>query len=101
MINESYPWKIELLKIASSFKKCLSQKRWTKESSFLFEKEIFVSLYIVRKLIEAEKISDGNKNLKISCYITPSNGKNVHRFNIASVDRLYDFTKTNFLENNL
>jgi len=48
----------------------------------------------VRKLIEAEKISTDNKSLKVSCYITPSNGKNVHRFNIASADRLYDFTKT-------
>lgn len=62
MINESYHWKIELLKISSSLKKRLSQKRWTIKSSFLFEKEIFVSLYIVRKLIEAEKISTDNKS---------------------------------------
>ena len=64
------------------------------KSSFVFEKEIFLSLYIIRKLIESENISTNNKNLKVSCFITPSNGKNVHRFNTSSVDRLYNFPKT-------
>jgi len=94
MISESYPWKKELLKISKSLKKRFVQKRWTIKSSFLFEKEIFISFYIVRKLIEAEKISTINKKIQIPCYMIPSVGKNVIRFNTSSCERLFDFEKT-------
>jgi len=52
MIYESFPWKEELLKISKSLKSRQIQKRWTSRTSFLFEKEIFTSFYIIRKLIE-------------------------------------------------
>jgi len=52
MIYESFPWKEYLLKISKSLKSRQIQKRWTSRTSFLFEKEIFTSFYIIRKLIE-------------------------------------------------
>lgn len=93
MIYESFPWKEELLKISHSLEVRLNQKRWIIRTSFLFEKEIFTSFYIIRKLIEAEKVSTKNKHINIPCYLIPSTGKTVTRFNKHRATELYDFTK--------
>lgn len=58
MIWHSYGWKQDLLKIATKLSKRIHQKRWTKRSYFLLEKEIFFAFYSIRKLIECNKLSD-------------------------------------------
>lgn len=93
MIYESFPWKEELLKITHLLENRLNQKRWTTRTSFLFEKEIFTSFYIIRKLVEAEKVSTKNKKINIPCYLIPSTGKTVTRPNKHRATELYDFIK--------
>jgi len=93
MVRESHPWKEELLKISSSIKSRLSQKRWAQRSSFLFEKEIFVSFYIIRKLIESKTLSSQNLKLKIKCLSVPSTKYGATYFNEHNLERLFDFTK--------
>ena len=67
MIFESYVYKDELHKIANRIEKRLTQKRWTDHSSFLFEKDVFVACFIVRKLIEAgAKLSTSTSEMSIS-----------------------------------
>jgi len=59
MIIESRYWKKELLKIADKLsKRLIYRKRWSEAQFGTFEKEIMIGFYIVRKLIEAKKISN-------------------------------------------
>jgi hypothetical protein len=94
MVGESYPWKEELLKIATSLKYRLTQKRWSQRSSFLFEKEIFISFYIIRKLIESKTLSNRNLKLKIKCLSIHSTNYGSTYFNRHKLETLFDFTKT-------
>lgn len=58
MIFDSVPWKDELLKIADRLESRKTQRRWTERTGFLVERDIMLSAYAVRKLLEARKISD-------------------------------------------
>ena len=58
MIDDSVPWKNELLRIAGRLERRRSQKRWTGKTSFLIERDIMVAAFAIRKLIEAHKLSD-------------------------------------------
>lgn len=93
MIYESYPWKDDLLKISKKLSKRLVQKRWSNRSDYCFEKEIFISFYIIRKLIEANKLSSDIINLKIDCITYPSSNKTVTFTNKHRTDELFLFDK--------
>ena len=58
MITNSVPWKVELLKIASRLERRKFQRRWIEQTGFLVERDVMVSAYAVRKLLEARKVSD-------------------------------------------
>jgi hypothetical protein len=58
MIDDSIPWKDELLKIADRLESRKTQRRWTERTGFLVERDIMLSAYAVRKLLEARKVSD-------------------------------------------
>lgn len=58
MIQDSIPWKDELLAIALRLEKKTTQKRWTDRTGFLVERDLMVSAYAIRKLVEAYKVSD-------------------------------------------
>lgn len=58
MIQDSTPWKDELLAVADRLHKKTSQKRWTERSGFLVERDLMVSAYSLRKLIDNYKVSD-------------------------------------------
>ncbi len=66
MIYESYVYKDELHKIANRMEKRLTQKRWTEHSGFLYEKDVFIASFIIRKLIETGvKISTDTAQMDI------------------------------------
>ncbi|WP_454688343.1 hypothetical protein [Achromobacter aloeverae] len=58
MIHESNYWKSDLLKLANTLERRLTQTRWNDKNLFTIEKEIFFGFYAIRKLIESKKISD-------------------------------------------
>lgn len=58
MIQDSVPWKDELLRVAARLERKRTQKRWTERSGYLVERDLMVSAYAIRKLIEASKVSD-------------------------------------------
>lgn len=95
MINESYIWKNELLKISNSLKHKMKLKKWYQKSYFSFEKNVFMAFYIIRKLLDANKLSSIYNIFELSCYIIPNNGKNVTRLNNHRIHELYDFSKMN------
>lgn len=66
MISDSVPWKIELLKIADRLERRKTQRRWTEQTGFLVERDVMVSAYALRKLLEARKVSDSLAVQKIA-----------------------------------
>jgi glycerol kinase len=65
MIGDSVPWKDELLKIADRLENRKTQRRWTERTGFLAERDIMVSAYAIRKLLEARKVSDIPARLRL------------------------------------
>lgn len=58
MIQDSVPWKEELLRIAIRLERRRTQERWADRSGYLVERDVMVSSYTIRKLVEATKVSD-------------------------------------------
>ena len=90
MIYESELWKEEALKIAVRLERRYNQKRWSERSFFNLEKEIFIGMFSVRKLMESNKVSDSvlKKLVKLSAY--PSGNKPITLLNQHKYPELYD-----------
>jgi len=54
------------------------------------EKEVFLSFYIIRKLREANKLSDEVVKLKLNILSYPAKGKAVTHYNWHRLDELFD-----------
>lgn len=95
MIWESSYWKNDLLKTARKLGRKKNKKRWPERALVNFEKELFISFYSIRKLIEANKISTDLIMTKITAKSYPSLGKVVTSMNWHRIDELYDFSTSN------
>lgn len=69
MIVESYPYKKELQGIHHEIQKKIALKRFRKETFWAIEKSLSVSAYVIRKMLEAHKLSDEVRTLKIPAAI--------------------------------
>jgi hypothetical protein len=58
LINDSVPWKDDLLRVAEDLKRRKTQRRWSERSNYLFERNVMTATYSIRKLIEAHKVSN-------------------------------------------
>jgi hypothetical protein len=74
VIAESHCWKRELLRIAARLTPRLKQRRWAPASSSAVKKDVMIGFYIVRKLVEARKVSDSVAQRKVECRAYPSTG---------------------------
>ena len=90
MISDSVPWKQECIKIASKLAKRYNQKIWSEKSTFALEKEVFLGLFALRKLIESKKVTDAVKNRKIELAVYPVNDKPITLLNQHKFPELYD-----------
>lgn len=92
MIYESHYWKTELIKLSNKLTKRIPYKRfWTDAQNGAFEKEIMIGFYIVRKLIESQKLPNRLVSTKISGRKFPNNGTIVHLMNTHRFYDHYDF----------
>ena len=86
MIHESYYWRNELIKISKRTKRKIQyEKVWSNLEYSKFEKDIMFGFYIIRKLLESNKLSSDFNSLKLECKVYPSNGNlitlmNKHHF---------------------
>jgi hypothetical protein len=87
VIDDSVPWKIELLRIADRLEKRQSQKRWPEQSFSLAERDIMFAAYIIRKLIEANKLSDDVTGREIVVIEHPLSGRAP---DIMSYERIWE-----------
>lgn len=89
MIESKY-WKKELLDFAISLRSQKEIKRWSEKAQVLFEKEIILNFYIIRKLTETKKISDSlcQKKYKIKAF--KKNSTKLTEINYFDIYELYD-----------
>jgi hypothetical protein len=92
MIYESHYWKTELIKLSKKLTKRIGYKRfWTDAQNGAFEKEIMIGFYIVRKLIESQKLPNRLVSTKIIGRKFPNNDTTVHLMNTHKFYEHYDF----------
>lgn len=92
MIESRY-WKKELLDFAKSLSNQKEIKRWSEKSQVLFEKEIIINFFIIRKLIETKKITDNltKKKYKIKAY--PKRSVKLNKINFWDIGEQYKIDK--------
>ncbi len=56
MIEQHSYWRRDLASFARALEKRYRQKRWSKLTQYKIEKEVFLSFYIIRKLIENKRL---------------------------------------------
>ena len=89
MIFESSHWKDELLGTADFLEKKKSQKQWRGSSYAKIEQKIMVSFYSIRKLMDANKLTDSIVNLDVPATEYAATGKKVTLLNNHKIDELY------------
>ena len=57
MIDDSVPWRQELMKSAWRLRRWNTQKRWTSRTYFNAERDIMMGAYSIRRLIDSKKSS--------------------------------------------
>jgi hypothetical protein len=93
MIESRY-WKEDLLAHARRLRPVKRPKRWSERGVVNFEKELMISFFMVRALLERGKLSTKVQSHKVQVTKYPWNGKPVTILNFADVDELYDFGKS-------
>ena len=92
MIRESYPWKRDLLRDANIIERWASKKTDSEYRVMLLEKKVFLSAFVIRKLIEDYKISDKIAECSILCRVYPARGTEVDILSWHDIDKHYDLS---------
>lgn len=94
MIWESGPWKAEVGRLTKRLGRRANQKRWSEASYAKVEQEVFYIAYVIRKLIEAQKISDEVEFQKVTVARFRPKGMLVEMNNWHKLDKLYDLAES-------
>jgi len=92
MIWDSRPWKRNLARCADSLRRRKQQLRWTEVSCAAVERDILLSAYAVRKLLEAGKVSDEVESRSLRALAHLPRGRAVDIMNWHGIDDLYDLS---------
>lgn len=101
MIWESAYWKDDLLRLTRILKQKRHQKIWRESSYAIVEKTVMTGFYIIRKLMEAKKLSDTIVYHKIPVRSHQHRGKSVTLMNWHHVDRHYDLAHRHLTQRTL
>lgn len=88
---ESHYWKEDLLAHAKRLRPVKKPKRWTERGVVTFEKELMISFFMVRALLERGKLSAKVQSHGVRVTKYSWNGKQITILNFADVDDLYHF----------
>ncbi len=86
---ESYYWKKDLLRYSKQFKPVSKPPRWSERVQVNFEKDVTISFFMIRKLIESKKLSSKTTKYKVKIFQSPCVGK-VNNKNFWDIGELYD-----------
>jgi hypothetical protein len=90
---ESYYWREDLLDHARRLRPVKNPKRWSERALVIFEKELMISFYIVRTLLERDKTSKKSDDYRVSVRCVPWNGRSLTKLNYFDIERLYSFDR--------
>ncbi len=94
MISESYYWKKELVKLSRKLENRKKAKKWWTESQFgTFEKEVMIGFYMIRKLLDAKKLTNALVSKKIKGTKFRNTGIEINWRNNHRYGEFYDFDK--------
>lgn len=89
MIESRY-WKEDLLAHAKRLRPAKKPKRLSERAVVSFEKELMVSFFMVRALLERGKLSSKVRSHELPVVRYPWKGEQVTRINFHDIDELYD-----------
>jgi hypothetical protein len=91
VIDDSFAWKDELVKVGGRLEAKTKQKRWTGRTGYLIERDFIVSAYAMRKLIESHAVSDGLRERQIPVRRFDLTGNPPDPHCPADIEDSYDF----------
>ncbi len=93
MIESCY-WKEDLLVHEKKLRHVKNPKRWTEKLQVNFEKEVCISFFLIRKLLdEQDKLSSKSSKYSAHIYRYPCIISNVTYRNYWDIDKIYDLNK--------
>ncbi len=84
-------WKEKLEQDVRILRKRLNQRRWTERSVVLFERDLMLTFFGIRALIEAGKLTDRTSHREYNFVTYPSKGMIVDDFTKSNIDEVFDF----------
>lgn len=75
MINDSVPWREELLKTATALERRSTMTRWASRTGFRIERDLMFGMFAIRRLIESAKTSTLLPNERVSLGVHPLIGR--------------------------
>ena len=97
---ESYYWKEDFLIMAKKLNPVKKPPRWSEKLQVNFEKEIIISFFMIRKLVESRKFSKAITELEVVVYRSPC-VKSVNNMNFIFINELYDFEREEIVTKNI
>ena len=89
MIESRY-WKEELTRIAKTLRPLRKPPRWSERTVCVLERDIMIGFFIIRRLIELNKVSSRTRDFKMEVYSCPSQGINITLINNHRIFDHYD-----------
>ena len=90
---ESFYWKEFLSETASEIRQVPLPRRITQRRSEIVERNIVISFFLLRRLIELHRVSTKVRNFELQVFAWPSTGKLPTLLNKHRIEELYDFSK--------
>jgi hypothetical protein len=90
VIDDSNPWKDEVVKIADRLEAKTKQKRWTDRTGYLIERD-FADAYAMRKLIESRNVSDALRRRQFPVRLYDQRGEPPDPLHPDDIADCYDF----------
>jgi hypothetical protein len=90
---ESVYWKEELERIAKSIRRVPNPTRWTERGVCVVERDLMVGFFIVRRLLELNKLSSKTKGHKLKLYRHQRKSSRLTNLNHWDLDEHYDWEK--------
>lgn len=88
LVIESHYWREDLARYAQAFRPVRKPPRWSERLVVNFEKDVTISLFMVRRLAEAGKLSSKMRMHRAKIYRCSFHGK-PHRLIYKDIDELY------------
>ena len=90
---ESSYWKEFLAETASELQHVVRPKRLTQRRYEIVERNIVISFFLLRRLIELHKVSSEVRDFRLQVFAWPSTGKLPTLLNNHRIEELYDLSK--------